>query len=276
MLVTDRHRALAPLPDLVEAAISGGVDAVQLREPDLDEGEVQRLGSTLARICEGRALFVVNNDPSLASELGAGLHLPEAAARRGSGPLPFISRAVHSRQSAAMAHDYDALIAGHVFPSASKPGRPPLTLAGLGSIVQATPLPVIAIGGIDQTNVASVIAAGARGVAIIGSIATAADPEAAARAIREAVDEAICRYDERRGQAMTTGATDTSVDVEINGRHESFSKGVTLLDILAERRLSTKLVAVERNGEIVPRDHFETTRLAEGDRLEIVHFVGGG
>lgn len=75
---------------------------------------------------------------------------------------------------------------------------------------------------------------------------------------------------------MTTGATDTSINVEINGRHETFSSGVTLLDVLTERHLGTKLVAVERNGEIVPKDHFETTRLANGDRLEIVHFVGGG
>ncbi len=193
MLVTDRHRARAPLPDLIEAAIRGGVDAVQLREPDLNEGAVRRLGSMLARICEGRALFIVNNAPSLASELGAGLHVPEAAAHRGSVLLPFVSRAVHSRQTAAMARGYDALIAGHVFPSASKPGRLPLTLTGLRAIVMATPLPVIAIGGIDQTNAASAIAAGARGVAVIGSIVTSGDPEAAARAIREAVDDAMYR-----------------------------------------------------------------------------------
>jgi len=50
----------------------------------------------------------------------------------------------------------------------------------------------------------------------------------------------------------------------------------TIADLVRELELAPEKVAVERNGEIVPRSTLEDTPLAEGDRLEIVHFVGGG
>ena len=52
--------------------------------------------------------------------------------------------------------------------------------------------------------------------------------------------------------------------------------GVSVLDLLAELGLDTRKVAVERNEEIVPRSRYAETWLASGDRLEIVHFIGGG
>lgn len=191
MLVTDRRRSRTPLPDLVEAACSGGADAIQLREPDLRDDDIRQLASTLAGICAGRALLVVNNRPSIAIELGAGLHLPEAADPVCPWTFSFLSRAVHSPEAGARALGCDALVAGHVFASASKPGKPPLAVSGLRTIISATPLPVVAIGGIDAENAADAVAAGAHGVAVIASIAEASRPEAAARAIRRAVDDAI-------------------------------------------------------------------------------------
>lgn len=189
--VTDRRRSRISLPDLVDAACRGGADAIQLREHDLGDEEVHRLASTLAAICAGKALLTVNNRPNIAAEVGAGLHLPEAADAVRPWALPFVSRAVHSAEAAARARGCDALVAGHVFASASKPGKPPLAISGLSTIVMATRLPVVAIGGIDAGNAAAVVAAGALGVAVISSIADADDPEAAARLIRQAVDEAL-------------------------------------------------------------------------------------
>lgn len=53
-------------------------------------------------------------------------------------------------------------------------------------------------------------------------------------------------------------------------------QGATVAALLASIGLDTRKVAVERNEEIVPRSTYATVALAEGDRLEIVHFIGGG
>jgi thiazole synthase len=54
------------------------------------------------------------------------------------------------------------------------------------------------------------------------------------------------------------------------------SAAATIADLVRELELVPEKVAVERNGEIVPRSTLEDAPLAEGDKLEIVHFVGGG
>lgn len=66
-----------------------------------------------------------------------------------------------------------------------------------------------------------------------------------------------------------------AVTLEINGQRQSFAAG-TVAELIALMTLKTDRVAVERNGEIVPRGSWAETALADGDRLEIVHFVGGG
>ena len=62
----------------------------------------------------------------------------------------------------------------------------------------------------------------------------------------------------------------------INGKPESFEEGLTVLGLLESRALAGKRVAVERNGEIVPKGRHSETLLQDGDRLEIVVAVGGG
>jgi len=66
------------------------------------------------------------------------------------------------------------------------------------------------------------------------------------------------------------------IQVTINGRSERLSEGTTMLTLLEERALAGKRVAVERNGEIVPKGRHAETLLADGDQLEIVVAVGGG
>jgi thiamine biosynthesis protein ThiS len=72
---------------------------------------------------------------------------------------------------------------------------------------------------------------------------------------------------------MTIGET---IAITINGREEAVPSGSTVADLLAARAITTTLVAVERNGRILRRAEFPETQLAAGDKLEIVHFVGGG
>lgn len=62
----------------------------------------------------------------------------------------------------------------------------------------------------------------------------------------------------------------------INGEARDIRAESTLDDLLAEIGLAARKVAVERNLEIVPRSQYATTRLADGDAIEIVHFIGGG
>ena len=64
--------------------------------------------------------------------------------------------------------------------------------------------------------------------------------------------------------------------ISVNGQHRRVRKGMTVAELALELGLEPTKVAVERNLEIVPKSAFETTTLAEGDRLEIVHFIGGG
>ena len=67
-----------------------------------------------------------------------------------------------------------------------------------------------------------------------------------------------------------------AVKVILNGKEKDLPSGITVSALLRELDLEGKPVAVERNREVVSRTLFEETSLEENDRIEIVHFVGGG
>jgi thiamine biosynthesis protein ThiS len=62
----------------------------------------------------------------------------------------------------------------------------------------------------------------------------------------------------------------------VNGEERAFSKVSTVAALVASLGLDPRKVAVERNLEIVPRSTYAVAALAGGDRIEIVHFIGGG
>ncbi len=66
------------------------------------------------------------------------------------------------------------------------------------------------------------------------------------------------------------------LEVNVNGATRRFEPDTDVAGLLQRLQLAGKRVAVERNGEIVPRSRFAQTALADGDRLEIVVAVGGG
>jgi sulfur carrier protein len=66
------------------------------------------------------------------------------------------------------------------------------------------------------------------------------------------------------------------MQITVNGETRSIGPGTTLQALLEEMSLADKRIAVERNGEIVPRSRHAATPLQEGDRLEVVVAVGGG
>ena len=66
------------------------------------------------------------------------------------------------------------------------------------------------------------------------------------------------------------------IALTINGMARRFDDPLTVAELLERLDLSGKRIALERNGEIVPRGSFKDQRLADGDKLEVVVAVGGG
>ncbi|HEX4742062.1 MAG TPA: sulfur carrier protein ThiS [Caulobacteraceae bacterium] len=62
----------------------------------------------------------------------------------------------------------------------------------------------------------------------------------------------------------------------INGEARTVQGALDIAGLIAALELDARKVAVERNLEIVPRSAYGATRIADGDRIEIVHFIGGG
>ncbi len=198
-LVTDRRRCAGrPLEEVVEAAVSGGVDIVQLREKDMAAGRLLDLALALRRITESRASLFVNDrvDVALACyadgvQLGEG-SIPVEAARDLVGGDILIGRSVHSVAGGvdAARAGADALVFGAVYATASHPGKPPGGLAPLAELERHGAAPVLGIGGITPENAGEVVGAGASGAAVITAITESPDPQAAARSLRRAMTEA--------------------------------------------------------------------------------------
>lgn len=74
---------------------------------------------------------------------------------------------------------------------------------------------------------------------------------------------------------MTT-TTARTLRIEVNGEPREVPDGASVAELLALLGLAAPKVAVERNLEIVPRSAWGSTRITAGDRLEVVHFIGGG
>jgi thiamine biosynthesis protein ThiS len=284
MLITDAPRARLPLLELAAEAVAGGVDAIYLRDVHLRSSDLARVVRRLRETIGDKAALLVNGGVEAAQEAGTGLHLRErdplpAAARAILGPAALIGRSVHSPAAAADSTGATHLLAGHVYPSASKPGQPPLGLAGFAAIAAAAPCPTLAIGGITAQRAPDVVQAGAHGIAVIGAIVEAADPRQAAAALRAALDCALSEQMEtvtmpEPTPTLTSAAT--TFEIVVNGKTVSVPAGATVHDFLASKRMTDAMAIVERNGEIVPRPAYPTTPLTPGDRLEVVHAVGGG
>ena len=189
-LVTD-----AVSEGLLDAALRGGVDVVQLRDKQLADDDLVRVAERFARACERHgALFVLNDRPDLVERCAAdGVHVGQddvsvAEARRIVGPDRLVGLSTHSRAEIATDRGADSIGVGTIFATPTKPGDE--AAAGLELVRaahSAARVPWFAIGGIDRSNVAEVVEAGANGIAVVRAIRDAPDPEAAARELRAAL-----------------------------------------------------------------------------------------
>jgi len=184
---------------LLDAALRGGVDLVQLREKTArSDDELVALAKPFRRAADAHgALFLLNDRPDLVERCGAdGVHvgqddMPVAEARALVGPGALVGLSTHSPEqfdSALVARGNarsHQVSAGPVWETPTKEGRP---AAGLELIEHAAAsgaeVPWFAIGGIDLSNVDEVTGAGASRIVVVRAIRDAADPEAAARELR--------------------------------------------------------------------------------------------
>jgi thiamine-phosphate pyrophosphorylase len=182
---------------VLEPALRGGVDMVQLRDKDADDETLLRAAARFRSVCsEHGVLFWLNDRPDLVAETGAdGVHvgqddMPVSAVREQVGPDVLIGLSTHApaQFDAALRSGADQLSVGPVWETPTKEGRP---AAGLDYVRYAAEhggdAPWFAIGGIDAGNVGEVVAAGARRIVVVRAIRDAADPERAAAELRAAL-----------------------------------------------------------------------------------------
>jgi thiamine-phosphate pyrophosphorylase len=200
-LVCDGRPGGRELLEVLGAAIAGGVDVVQLRDKRLDDRELTSLARAAVALCDPRGVpLIVNDRPDVALAAGAdGVHVgqddtPAAEVRGLVGAELLIGLSTHQPADidAAAQMEVEAQVdyigVGPVYATPTKPGRPAVGLELVRYAAAHARQPFFAIGGIDATSVHAVLAAGAQRVAVVRAIAEAADPEAAARALRTTLE----------------------------------------------------------------------------------------
>lgn len=185
------------LEDVVAQAIEGGATFVQLREKGCSHEERCGLARRILPVCREHGVpFVVDDDVACALEVGAdGVHVGQsdtacAAARAMLGPDAVVGVSAQTPEQARAAAEAgaDYLGVGAAFPTSTKADAEFTGVDGLARVCAATDLPVVAIGGITAANAGELASTGACGVAVVSAIFAAADPAAAARELRAAVE----------------------------------------------------------------------------------------
>jgi len=179
---------------LLDAALRGGVDIVQLRDKELGDDALIAAAEPFRAACQAHgALFVLNDRPDLVEPCGAdGVHVgrsdtPVAQARSliGADRLLGLSVSTLGELGDVGGADYVGVTA---FTTPTKEDAVAGGLELLGAAAARLTVPWFAIGGIDLSNVAEVTRAGAPGIAVVRAIRDVEDPEAAARKLRAALD----------------------------------------------------------------------------------------
>jgi thiamine-phosphate pyrophosphorylase len=195
--ISDASCGEAALPELLRAAIAGGVDIVQLREKHLPDEELVAVANAARALCERLgALLIVNDRPFVAREVGAdGVHvgqddMPVEEVRELLGADALIGLSTHAPREidAVDAGLVDYIGVGPVHATPTKPGRPAVGLELVRYAAAHAPVPYFAIGGIDARNASEAIDAGARRLCVLRAIASAEDPEQAAHELRALLD----------------------------------------------------------------------------------------
>jgi thiamine-phosphate pyrophosphorylase len=183
--VCEPDPAGAELEPLLRAALNGGARLIQLRDKDGRREVSRHAAFTFRRLADTYgALFIVNDDPGFAIELGAdGVHIGQddadpGEARHVLGPEAIIGLSTHSEAQidAAQGAGVDYISVGPVWETPTKPGRPAVGLELVRYAAANSAIPFFAIGGIDPGNAAGVVEAGATRMVVVRAIRDAGDP----------------------------------------------------------------------------------------------------
>jgi thiamine-phosphate pyrophosphorylase len=197
LVISDRSQTRRPLAAVAAAAFAGGCRWFSLRDKDLPAAERRRLLEELVAIgSRCGAVVAAHNDIDAVLAAGAaGVHLPggaDPAAARSLLPIGLIGASAHSagEAEALLRVGADYVTLSPIFTTASKPGYgPALGLARLAEAAARASGPIVALGGITARNVAACLRAGAQGIAVMGEVMRANDPESTVREIVRAIDE---------------------------------------------------------------------------------------
>jgi len=190
VLITDRSRIEGEhFFELVDAALTGGVDTVLAREKDMTSAKLLSFCAKLRALTNKHdAKLIVHSQADVARAVGAdGVHVAAAAINEiplirqwlGDSNL-LISASCHNEEELAAASNNgaDFALLSPVFPTGSHPGAPHMGASRFHKMAKHAPIPVIGLGGISIENRSEVADFGA---AVIGAILDAGDPKAAAR-----------------------------------------------------------------------------------------------
>ena len=189
----------APCGHVAQArlALAGGVRWIQLRAKGLGEDEWARLAREVGALCRAAgATFIVNDSPRVAAVAGAdGVHLgaadaspEEARALLGERALVGVTLNFPAHLDRLRGARVDYVGVGPLRATSSKPGHAaPHSEDSLRALIAAAGLPAYVVGGVVSDDAPRLLGLGAHGVAVSAAIASAADPEAAARRLVAAV-----------------------------------------------------------------------------------------
>ena len=194
-LVAPARLAAGSLVALIPELASAGVDLVQLREKEMEAGDVLRVGEPLLQACRDAAIpFIVNDRPDVALALGAdGVHvgqndLPPRATRDIVGDR-IVGLSTHAPgeidASRALGDVLDYVAVGPVNETPTKPGRPGTGIELVEHAARVLQLPWFVTGGMSEETLDPVMAAGARRIVVVRAITESADPPAAAARLKE-------------------------------------------------------------------------------------------
>ncbi|HVL91267.1 MAG TPA: thiamine phosphate synthase [Actinomycetota bacterium] len=184
------------LDEFLEAALTAGVDVVQLREKQMEARPLLEIAARFRRACDRHgALLVINDRPDLAIASNAdGVHLgqddlPPAAGRALVGNEMLIGRSTHAPDEtrAALSEPVDYICVGPVHATPTKPGRSATGLDLVRLAAAECAKPWFAIGGLDPQTAKEAAQAGATRIVVVRAIEQAADVEGAVRALRSAI-----------------------------------------------------------------------------------------
>lgn len=179
---------------VVEAACKGGATIIQLREKDKSTREYLKLAAATHEITARYGIpLIIDDRVDVALAIGAeGVHvgqsdMPVHLARKLMGADKIVGATTKTVPQALEAYEQgaDYLGCGAIYPTTTHVNTVITPVATLKDVVKAVPIPVNAIGGLNKDNISVLKDSGIAGICVVSAIMKAADPETAARELKQ-------------------------------------------------------------------------------------------